>query len=56
MGVHGDLVLCSIANQAFAVGERDIGGSCAISLIICNNFYTIILPHTHTTSKRDVSE
>jgi hypothetical protein len=40
MGVHGDLVLCSIANQTFIVGEGDVGGS---SLIVGNNFYTIIL-------------
>src|SRR5882762_1395166 len=45
-GVHGDLILCSITNNTFIVRERDVGGSCAISLIVCNNFYTIILPHT----------
>jgi hypothetical protein len=51
IGVHGDLVLCSIANQTFIVGEGDIGGSCAISLIVCNNFYTIVLPHPYATKK-----
>ena len=49
MGVHGDLVFCSIANQTFIVREGDIGRSCAISLIVCNDFYTIILPYTHAT-------
>ena len=51
MGVHGDLTLCGIANQMFVIGERDIGWSCAISLIVRNDFYKIILPHTHTTKK-----
>ena len=54
MGVHGDLVLCSIADQALVVREGDVGRCCAISLIVCNDFYAIILPHTHTT-KRKVS-
>ena len=49
MGVHGDLVLCGIANQTFVVRERYIRRSCAISLIVRNDFYTIILPHTHAT-------
>ena len=48
-GVHGELVLCSIANQTFVVSEGDIGRSYAISLVVCNDFYTIILPHTHAT-------
>jgi hypothetical protein len=43
MGIHGDLVLCSIANQTFIVGEGDVGGSCAISMIVGNNFYTVTL-------------
>jgi hypothetical protein len=29
--------------------------SCAISLVVCNDFDTIILPHTHAT-KRNVSK
>ena len=47
--VHGNLVLRGIANQTFVVGEGDIGRGCAISLVVCNDFYTIILPHTHAT-------
>lgn len=39
--VHGDLVLCirviANLNQTFVVGERDIGGSCAISMIVRND-------------------
>ena len=47
--VHGNLVLCGIADQTFNVGKEDVGRSCAISLVVCNDFCTIILPHTHTT-------
>ena len=47
--VHGDLVLCGIANQTFIVREGYIRRGCAISLIVRNDFYTIILPHTHAT-------
>jgi hypothetical protein len=49
--VHSDLVLCGVADQTFVVGERNIRGGGAISLVICNDFYTIILPHTHATKR-----
>jgi hypothetical protein len=38
MGVHGNLILCGIADQTFVVREGDIGRSCAISLVVCNDF------------------
>ena len=47
--VNGNLVLCSVTDQTFVVREGDIGRSCAISLVVCNDFYAIILPHTHAT-------
>lgn len=31
--VHGDLVLCGIADQSFGVGERHKGWRCTVSLI-----------------------
>ena len=49
--VHGNLVLCGITDQTFIVGEGYIGRGCAISLVVCNDFYTIILPHTHATKE-----
>jgi hypothetical protein len=55
IGVHGDLVLCSITNKTLVVGERDIRRSCAVSLVVGNDFYTIILPHTNATGKKDIS-
>ena len=51
MRVHGDLVLCGIANETLVVGEGDIRRGCAVSLVVCNDFYTIILPHTNATRK-----
>jgi hypothetical protein len=50
---HSDLVLCGVAGQTFVIREGDIGRprSCAIFLVVCNDFYTIILPHTHATKR-----
>jgi hypothetical protein len=48
MGVHGDLVLCGIADQTFIVREGDRKELCDF-LGRCNDFYTIILPHTQAT-------
>ena len=47
--VHGNLVLCGITDQTLIIGEGDVGRSCSISLVVCNDFYTIILPYTHAT-------
>ena len=37
VGIHGGLVFCSIANQMFVVREGDIGRSCTVSLVVCND-------------------
>ena len=50
-GVHGDLVLCGITDKTLVVRERDIRRGCAVSLIICNDFYTIVLPDTNATRR-----
>ena len=55
MGVHGDLILCGITNQTLVLGEGDIRWSCAVSLVVCNDFYTIILPYSNTTVQEDMS-
>jgi hypothetical protein len=38
-------------NEMFIVREGHIGRCCVISLIVCNNFYMIILPQTPTQLK-----
>ena len=49
VGVHGGMFLCGVADQTFVVKKGDIGRSCAISFVVCNDFYMIVLPHTHAT-------
>src|SRR5271154_2265847 len=51
LAVHGDLVLCGITDKTLVVRERDIRRGCAVSLIVCNDFYMIVLPHTNTTRR-----
>jgi len=48
-GVHSDLILSSISNQTLLVIESNIGRGGSISLIVGNDFHTIILPYTNTT-------
>jgi hypothetical protein len=52
MGVHCDLILCSITNQPLGVGERYVGGRRAVTLVVRNNFYTIILPDTDAAREK----
>mmetsp|Transcript_13657 Transcript_13657/g.16416 ORF Transcript_13657/g.16416 Transcript_13657/m.16416 type:complete len:685 (-) Transcript_13657:65-2119(-) len=44
-GVHSDLVLGGITNQTLAIGEGDVGRGGAVTLVVGNDFNTIILPH-----------
>ena len=46
MGVHGNLVLRGITNETLGVGERDIRGGRAVTLVVRNDFDTVILPDT----------
>jgi hypothetical protein len=39
-------------NQLLSVGERYIGGRRAVTLVIRNNFYTIILPDTDAAREK----
>jgi hypothetical protein len=54
MRIHGDLVLCGITNKTLIVGEGDIRRSCTVSLVVSNYFYTIILPYTNATGKKEI--
>ena len=53
MRVHSDLILCGITDKALAVREGDIRRSCSVSLVVCNDFYTIVLPHTDAAEKKE---
>merc|ERR1712137_123197 len=46
--IPGNLILRSITNETFGVGESNIRGSGTVALVICDDLNTIILPHTHT--------
>ena len=46
--VHGDLVLRSVTNKTLTVGEGDIGGCCSVTLVVGNNFDSVVLPDTDT--------
>lgn len=45
--VHSRLVLCCITDEPLGVRESHIRRCCAVSLIITDNLYTIILPDTY---------
>jgi hypothetical protein len=51
VGVHGDLVLCSITDETLGLRERDIGGSRPVTLVIGDDLDTIVLPDTDTAKK-----
>jgi len=50
MGIHSDLILGSITDKALVFGEGDIGWGRAVTLIIRNDFNTVILPNTNTSN------
>jgi hypothetical protein len=44
--IEGRLVFGSISNETLSVGEGDVGRSCSVSLIVGDDFDTIVLPDT----------
>lgn len=51
--IHGDLILCGIADETLALRERDIGGSRPVALVIGDDLNTIVLPNTDTANKSE---
>lgn len=45
--VHGDLVLSCVTDQTLGVGEGDEGRSCAVALVVGNDFDSVISKDTH---------
>ena len=50
--VHGDLVLCGITDETLGLRERDIGGSCPVTLVVSDDLNAIVLPDTDTTKPK----
>nr|P41755.1 RecName: Full=NAD-specific glutamate dehydrogenase; Short=NAD-GDH [Achlya klebsiana]AAA17563.1 NAD-specific glutamate dehydrogenase [Achlya klebsiana] len=50
--VHGNLVLSGITNKTFAVSESNVRWGGTVTLIVGNNFNTIVLPDTDTRISR----
>ena len=48
MGVHRDLILRGIADEALVVGEGDIRGGGTVTLVVGDDLNTIVLPDTDT--------
>lgn len=47
--IEVSLILGGSTNEALVVGERHVGGSCAITLIVGNNFDVVGLPDSDAT-------
>ena len=53
VGVHRDLVLGGITDETLRVGEGDIGGCCAVTLVVGDDLDTVILPDTDATGEQE---
>jgi hypothetical protein len=47
-GIHGGLILGSVTNQALRLGESNPRRCRSVTLIICNNLDTLVLPDSNT--------
>lgn len=47
--VHRDLVFSGIADESFGIGEGNVGWGRPVALVVGDDLYTIILPHTDAT-------
>ena len=48
VGVHGDLVLGGITNESLRVVESNVGRSGSVSLVVGNDFDSVVLPDSDT--------
>jgi hypothetical protein len=48
VGVHGDLVLGGITNESLRVVESDIRGGGSVTLVVGNDFDSVVLPDSDT--------
>mmetsp|Transcript_41504 Transcript_41504/g.124024 ORF Transcript_41504/g.124024 Transcript_41504/m.124024 type:complete len:84 (+) Transcript_41504:649-900(+) len=46
-GVHGNLVLGSVTNQALSVRECDVGRRGTVALIVGDDLHAVVLPDAH---------
>ena len=53
VGVHRDLVLGGISDQTLVVGEGDIRRGGSVTLVVGNDFNTVVLPDTDATEGTD---
>jgi hypothetical protein len=52
--VHCDLIFCGIADETLVVREGDIRGGGAVTLVVGDDLYTIVLPDTDTAVEKKV--
>ena len=53
--VHSDLVLGGISDQTLRVGEGDERRCCSVTLIVGDDFDTVVLPDTDASTKMSSS-
>lgn len=51
-GVHRDLVLRGVTDETLGVGERDIGWGGSVTLVVGDDFYSVVLPDTNATASK----
>jgi hypothetical protein len=49
--IRGGHVLCGIAHEALLIRETHVRRRRAVSLVVCDNLYTIILPNAHARKR-----
>ncbi len=47
-GVSGDLIFGGVSDQSFRFGKGDIRGGGSVTLVVSNNFDSVVLPDSDT--------